>query len=71
MSIRSLMILIKGVIGLERLEFFAHELEKLLCLTVYTLASTMSLIMGVIRPEQLEFFALEFEKFLYFILFTL
>ena len=41
MTIRSRMILIMGVIGVERLEFFALELEKLLFDFVYTLASTI------------------------------
>ena len=41
MTIRSRMSSIMGVIGLERLEFFALDLEKLLWLTVYTVASTI------------------------------
>ena len=40
MIIRFRMSSIMDVIGLEQLELFALELEKLLYLTVYTLAST-------------------------------
>ena len=80
------MSLIMGVNGLEQLEFFALELEKLLYLTLFTLInqwapnlvklymtirSRLSSIMAVIGLEQLGLFALEFEKMLYFTLFTL
>ena len=38
---RSWMSLIMGLIGLEQLELFALELEKLVHLTLFTLASTI------------------------------
>ena len=41
MTIRSHLSLIIAVIRLEQLHLFAFELEKLLYLTVYTLASTV------------------------------
>ena len=42
MTLRSLMISIKVVIGLDRLEFFALDLEKIATFDfVYTLASTI------------------------------
>ena len=40
MTIRTLMSLIMGVIGLEQLELFALEFENFLYIFVYTVAST-------------------------------